>query len=108
MTRLQYRPDFPAMHPETIRVIAVSAIHERLNSPLQVTEPHPARCVLFIDRLDDGHVLMRVNSGGNSIAVQDALRGAGYRSEHIPDTQHGALVVVLSHDGRRLRRGSTR
>lgn len=38
--------------------------------------------LLAIERQDDGSVILRLNSGGNSIAVENWLRHRGYQAEY--------------------------
>jgi len=56
------------------------------------------RCLLGIDRDDSGAVIIHVNSGGNTCAVEQWLNWHGYRAEYLPfdpDVYGGKVRVTL-------------
>lgn len=75
-------------------VIAVAAILQRLGHAY-------ADSILAVEPADDhpGAVLLHVNSGGNSLAVEQALAGHGYRCEMpgergLVDVVYGVRMLV--------------
>jgi hypothetical protein len=55
-------------------------------------------CLLGIARDDDGAVIIHVNSGGNTCAVEQRLNSRGYRAEYLPfdpDVYGGKVRVTL-------------
>jgi hypothetical protein len=58
----------------------------------------PETCLLGIARDDEGAVVIHVNSGGNTCAVETRLNLAGYRAEALPfdpDVYGGKVRVTL-------------
>jgi hypothetical protein len=41
-----------------------------------------------------GDAVLRLNSGGNALAVAEALRANGYSVRHVPTTQPGSVLIV--------------
>lgn len=52
------------------------------------------QAVISVER-DGNSVLLHVNSGGNAIACEGALRDAGYRVEVGPAVSYGVMLRVL-------------
>ncbi|MEV0236900.1 hypothetical protein [Nonomuraea sp. NPDC050786] len=88
-----YRPpQRKVVQAHNVRRHAARAIAERLGSPMP-------EAILSCDRDPDtaGAMLLHVNSGGNAIECENALRSAGYRVEpgDPPPGEYGVRLRIL-------------
>lgn len=74
---------------------AIKAIRQRLGP-----SEYPADSALLGVERDGSTLLVHVNSGGNELAVEQYLRGRGYRAEYVPNPGgYGCSVRVSLRAG---------
>jgi len=89
------RPIIRQLNTRHLARHARKAIAERLGY-------EAAYALLAVERQDDGSVILRLNSGGNSLAVESYLRCRGYRAEYAggnPDGYGCAVRVTATGAG---------
>lgn len=81
------------IRPGVVRDLAEQAVKDRLGHAYMAAYGSRG-CIQDLRTLGDGSVLVHVSSGGNALAVQHALQGAGYVCVPGPVVEYGCTVLV--------------